>query len=53
MVQANKYKSQNQFAACKSSFRNAMVMIQNPEDKAYLEAKTGFELCRELEGDHY
>ncbi|MCB0350054.1 MAG: FHA domain-containing protein [Bdellovibrionales bacterium] len=53
MVLANKYKAQNQFAACKASYRNAMVMIKNPSDKIYIEAKSGHDACRALEGDRF
>jgi tetratricopeptide (TPR) repeat protein len=53
MVLGGRYKDQNQFSACKSAYRNAMVMIRNKTDKNYLEAKTGYETCELLEGDRY
>ncbi len=53
MVLANKYRAQNQFAACRSSYRNAMVMIKNPADKIYIEAKSGYDACKALEGDRF
>lgn len=53
MILANKYRSQNQFSACMASYRNVMVMLKNPSDKTYLEAKGGFEVCKSLEGDRY
>lgn len=53
MILANKYRSQNQFAACMSSYRNVMVMMKNPNDKIYLEAKTGYDVCHALQGDRY
>lgn len=53
MVLAGKYRSQNQFAACKSSYRNVMVMVKNPNDKIYQEAKAGYEVCETLEGDRF
>lgn len=53
MVLANKYRSQNQFAACKASYRNVMVMMKNAGDKIYVEAKAGYDACHALEGDRY
>lgn len=49
MVLANKYRAQNQFSACKASYRNAMLMIKNPSDKIYIEAKSGHDTCQALE----
>lgn len=53
MVLASKYMSQNQFSACKASYRNAMIMIKEPSNKIYLEAKAGFDACDALEGDRF
>lgn len=53
MILANKYKTQNQFAACKASYRNVMVMLRNPNDKTYIEAKAGHDVCQALEGERY
>jgi pSer/pThr/pTyr-binding forkhead associated (FHA) protein len=53
MVLANRYRAQNQYTACKSEYRNAMVMLRNPEDKTYVEAKAGFDACETLEGERY
>jgi len=53
MVLASKYRAQNQFAACKSSYRNVMIMIKNTTDKTYIEAKSGFDTCHALEGDRF
>lgn len=53
MVLANKYRSQNQYAACKSAYRNVMVMLKNTGDKVYREAKSGYDACDALEGDRY
>ena len=53
MILANKYRAQNQFEACKASFRNAMVMIRNPNNKNYIEAKSGFDACDTLQGERY
>jgi pSer/pThr/pTyr-binding forkhead associated (FHA) protein len=53
MVLGNKYRAQNQFSACMSAYRNAMVMIKNTTDKTYLEAKSGHEACELLSGERY
>jgi tetratricopeptide (TPR) repeat protein len=53
MILASKYMAQNQFSACKASYRNAMIMIKEPSNKIYLEAKAGFDACDSLEGDRY
>jgi pSer/pThr/pTyr-binding forkhead associated (FHA) protein len=53
MILANKYRSQNQYSACQASYRNAMVMLRNPTDRTYLEAKAGLEACQALEGERY
>jgi pSer/pThr/pTyr-binding forkhead associated (FHA) protein len=53
MVLANKYRSQNQFAACRSAYKNVMVMVKNPGDKKYTEAKSGYDTCKALEGERF
>lgn len=53
MILANKYRAQNQFTACMSSYRNVMYMLKNPNDKIYIEAKMGHDVCHALQGDRY
>jgi pSer/pThr/pTyr-binding forkhead associated (FHA) protein len=53
MVLANKYRAQNQFSACKSSYRNVMFMLKYPGDKTYQEAKAGYDACDALEGERF
>lgn len=43
-----KYKEQNQFRACRSSFRNVMVMIKDANSAIYQEAKVNYEACDAL-----
>lgn len=53
IILANKYRAQNQFSACMSAYRNAMVMLKNTSDKIYMEAKAGYDVCQALQGDRY
>lgn len=46
MVLGRKYRDQNQYAACRSAFRNVMVMVKDPSSKRYLEAKANYEACQ-------
>lgn len=43
-----KYKEQNQYRACRASFRNVMVMIKDANSAIYQEAKVNFEACDAL-----
>lgn len=45
MVLGRKYRDQNQFGACASSFRNVMVMLKDQTNKRYQEAKANYEAC--------
>lgn len=45
MVLGRKYRDQNQYSACKSAFRNVMVMVKDPGSKRYQEAKANYEAC--------
>jgi hypothetical protein len=45
MVLGRKYRDQNQYSACKSAFRNVMVMVKDPSSKRYQEAKANYEAC--------
>ncbi|OFZ10853.1 MAG: hypothetical protein A2Z20_03850 [Bdellovibrionales bacterium RBG_16_40_8] len=53
MVLANKYKSQNQFNACMAAYRNVMIMVKNPNDKIWTEAKAGYDACQALAGERF
>jgi pSer/pThr/pTyr-binding forkhead associated (FHA) protein len=48
MVLGRKYRDQNQFRACRSAFRNVMVMIKDPNTPTYKEAKANFDACNTL-----
>lgn len=45
MVIGRKYRDQNQYAACRSAFRNVMVMIKDQTNKKFLEAKANYDAC--------
>ncbi len=45
MVLGRKYRDQNQFSACRSAFRNVMVMVKDPSSKRYKEAKANYDAC--------
>ena len=48
MVLGKKYRDQNQFKSCRSSFRNVMVMVKDAQSAAYKEAKANYEACNAL-----
>lgn len=48
MVSGRKYRDQNQYRACRSSFRNVMVMVKDPSSPVYNEAKSNYEACNSL-----
>jgi pSer/pThr/pTyr-binding forkhead associated (FHA) protein len=45
MVLGRKYRDQNQFRACTSSFRNVMTMVKDVNSPAYREAKANYDAC--------
>ena len=45
MILGRKYRDQNQFKACLSSYRNVMVMIKDSQNVTYKEAKTNYDYC--------
>lgn len=45
VVLGRKYRDQNQFKACRSSFRNVMTMVKDQNSKIYQEAKANFDAC--------
>ena len=40
-----KYRDQNQFASCRSAFRNVMVMVKDANNETYKLAKANYEAC--------
>ncbi len=40
-----KYREQNQFASCRSAFRNVMVMVKDANNETYKLAKANYEAC--------
>lgn len=53
MVLGRKYRDQNQFRACRASFRNVMVMVKDPSSAIYNEAKTNYTACNSLVEGHF
>ncbi|MCB0361246.1 MAG: FHA domain-containing protein [Bdellovibrionales bacterium] len=45
MILGRKYREQGQYSACRSSFRNVMVMVGDVTSAIYKEAKANFEAC--------
>lgn len=45
MLLGREYLEQGQYDACKSSFKNAMIMLRNPENVVYKEAKSNYIIC--------
>jgi pSer/pThr/pTyr-binding forkhead associated (FHA) protein len=48
IVLGRKYRDQNQYKACRSAFRNVMVMIKDANNASYREAKANYEACNSL-----
>lgn len=45
MLLGQKYLKQHQNKACKTAFKNVMIMLNNKTNNIYKEAKTNFQLC--------
>lgn len=45
MLLGQKYLKQHQNKACKTAFRNVMIMLNNKSNNTYKEAKVNFQLC--------
>lgn len=48
IVLGRKYRDQNQFKACRSAYRNVMVMVKDASSPIYQEAKANYEACDSL-----
>ncbi len=53
IVLGRKYRDQNQFTACQSSFRNVLFMVKDMSSPLYKEAKANFDACRALSGERF
>lgn len=53
IVLGRKYRDQNQFQACRSSFRNVMIMVKDANAASYKEAKANYEACNSLAEGRY
>ena len=45
VVLGRKYRDQHQYKACRSAFRNVMVMVKDANTSIYKEAKANYEAC--------
>jgi pSer/pThr/pTyr-binding forkhead associated (FHA) protein len=53
MVLGRKYRDQSQYMACRSSFRNVMVMVKDANSKVFQEAKANYDACDALVEGRY
>ncbi len=53
MVLGRKYRDQNQFSACASSFSNVMINVQDSNSKVYQEAKANYNACQARLGGRF
>jgi pSer/pThr/pTyr-binding forkhead associated (FHA) protein len=53
LILGRKYRDQNQFAACRASFRNVMVMVKDANSLKYKEAKANYDACNSLVEGRY
>ena len=45
MIQGKRYKGKNNFRLCKSAYANVMIMVKDPADPIYREAKQYYNEC--------
>lgn len=45
MIQGKRYKGKNNFRLCKSAYANVMIMVKDPNDAIYREAKQYYNEC--------
>ena len=53
IVLGRKYRDQNQYQACRASFRNVMVMVKDANSKTFQEAKANYDACNALMEGRY
>jgi hypothetical protein len=53
IILGRNYRDQNQFNACRASFRNVMVMVKDANSPAYKEAKANYDACNTLAEGRY
>lgn len=46
MVTGKKFLDKKHYKACMTSFTNVMVMVKDPKDRVYLEAKSNWTICQ-------
>jgi tetratricopeptide (TPR) repeat protein len=51
MMVGRRYKGKGNYRLCQSNFAAAMIMLKDPNDRKYVEAKKSYEECRLLDGD--
>lgn len=53
MTRGRQYRGKNNWRLCQSSFAAAMVMLKDPNDKKYQEARTLYNECKLMNEDRY
>jgi pSer/pThr/pTyr-binding forkhead associated (FHA) protein len=53
IVLGRRYRDQAQYQACRSAFRNVMVMVKDAAAPAYREAKANYDACNSLSEDRF
>lgn len=53
MTRGRQYRGKNNWRLCQSSFASAMVMLKDPNDKKYQEARTLYNECKLMNEDKY
>lgn len=53
IILGRKYREQGQYSACRSSFRNVMVMVVDTTSAIYKEAKSNFDFCSTFVEDRF
>ena len=53
MIVGKKSLEKKQYGACMASFKNVIVMVKDPSDKVYMEAKSNYEICNHQYKDRF
>jgi hypothetical protein len=48
IILGRKYRDQNQFRACRASFKNVMTMVKDANSSPYKEAKANYDACNSM-----
>ncbi|MGZ3722801.1 MAG: FHA domain-containing protein [Bdellovibrionales bacterium] len=53
IILGRKYREQNQYKACRASFKNVMQMVKDANSAAYKEAKANYDACNTMAEGRY